>query len=187
MIKNVKGVLLDLNQDEKVVMARLLELAESSLDEFGRLPKGDGRYQSKDTSRRMAQAVIDGLWEGLGLAEVKRIQPAQTAEQVEAWRLRRAKSLDHHHTSKKAVRCAYDQCSAVLCAKPGDSKHVWQRALEKGWTPIDWKYHGKGGYDEATGYPSEDLICEAEHDRHGCAIYDGDKQNCLFWPNPDRD
>lgn len=186
MFKNISGVLLDLNHTERDVLARLLELAEERLEEFGRLPNGPGRYWSKDVSKTMAQAMIDGLREELELETAEKTKPSKTVREVEAWRRRRAKGRDHHHVSKKAVRCAYDRCSAVLYAQPGDAKHVWDLALEKGWKVLDHKYYGEGGYSDVLGYPSEDLICEAKHDKHGCAIYTDD-QDCEFWPNTDRE
>lgn len=173
MIKKIAGVLIDPNETERDALAAVLNLAEKHLDELGRLPKGDGRYFGKDTSKTMAKAVIDGLRETLDLASAEEPEPPKTVRQVEAWRLRRAKGRDHHHVSKKAVRCAYDRCSGVLYAQPGDSKHVWERALEKGWKPLDHTHYGEGGYSETIGYPSEDLVCEARHDKHGCPIYNG--------------
>lgn len=171
MLKQISGVLLDLNDTERAAMKLVLKLAERHLDEAGRLPKGDGRYESRATTKAMTQAVIDGLREELDLHSAEDAEPERD---VEEWRRERALKADHHHTNKRWVLCAYDRCNARLVRANGTkAEHPWTRALKEGWTPIDWKYYGKGNYSPTLGDPSEDLICPAKHDKHGCPLYNG--------------
>lgn len=171
MLKRIEGVLLNLNETEREVLDRVLRLASGHLDEIERLPKGDGRYFSRQTSGDMAKALIEGLREELDLRETETAEPERD---VEEWRRERALKADHHHTNKQWVLCAYDRCNArVQRANGVKAEHPWVRALAEGWTPIDWKHHGKGGYSKALGRPSEDLICPEQHDEHGCPLYNG--------------
>lgn len=169
MLKRIEGVLLTLNETEREALDRLLTVASQHIDEVGRLPKGGGRYFSKETSQAMVQALIEGLREELDLRETEP-EPVD----VEQWRRERAVKADHHHTNERYVLCAYDRCNARLQRANGSkAQHPWVRAREEGWTPIDWKYYGEGGYSQTIGYPSEDLVCPVKHDEHGCPLYNG--------------
>lgn len=171
MLKQISGVLLDLNDTERMAFKLVLELAERHLDEAGRLPKGDGRYESKQTTKAMAKAVIDALREELDLYSAEDAEPERDVEQ---WRRERAVKADHHHTNKQWVLCAYARCNMRLQRANGvKAEHPWVRARQEGWTPIDWQYYGEGGYSEALGHPSEDLVCPTKHDKHGCPLFNG--------------
>lgn len=183
MLKRINGVLLDLNEAEREVFNHLLALAEKHLDEFGRLPKDTFGYYSKDSSRSMAQAVIDGLREELDLPAVV---DTQKTRNVEEWRVELALKADYHHVNAQRVVCVYDHCNTTVSRANGaNAQHPWLQARQEGWTPYDWKHHGQGGFSEAIGRPSADLVCPAEHDKHGCSLYNG-AQDCVYWPNIDR-
>lgn len=175
MLKQINGVLLDLTETERQALKLVLELAERNKDEAGRLPKGDGGYESVATTKAMVQAMIDGLREELDLHSAEDAEPEPDLERdVEQWRRERAVKADHHHTNKRWVLCVYDRCHNRLQRANGSkAQHPWVQAREEGWTPIDWQYYGEGGYSETLGYPSEDLICPERHDEHGCPLYNG--------------
>jgi hypothetical protein len=173
MIEKVDGVLLDLNETEDEVLARLLNLAERHLSDFGRMPKGDGRYYSKDASVMMAKAVITELREKLALDG-----PPQERD-VEEWRREQALERDDHHVNAERVLCVYDRCSSRYSYDKKQPGHVWEQALAAGWKILERQYTARG---DRVIPPSADLVCEAQHDEHGCPIYD-DEHDCVFWPH----
>ncbi len=67
MISKVSGLLLELNETERFVMAEILRLAEQHIDGMERLRWSSGRCMDKATSASLAKGFIQDLRKDLGI------------------------------------------------------------------------------------------------------------------------
>lgn len=168
MFKKMTGVLFELNDTEKEVMAQILDLAQVHVADAQPLRWGSGKQMSVEVSQRLVLNFCLDLRKSLSLPDAPPI--SQDREEL---RLAAAIRRHDHHVSRRRVLCAYDHCSQTYNSQGNKADdHPWPNALKAGW---------KVFYLNPDGPLNTDLSCPGDHDQHGCWIQDKDPQCCIYW------